>query len=117
MENRIARTLGVRHRGGARHLWLPALSAVTLGLTWATPAAAQDSPPADDKKPVQQPPAQQPPAKDSGALSEIVVTAQFREQALQTVPMSITAVNSDQIQQRSITNVVDVAQAAPNVTM
>ena len=108
-------------RGG---LWLPALSALALGLAWATPAAAQDAT-GDNKNPSAGPStakgdqtaADKAPADDNRTLGEIVVTAQFRSQALQNVPMSITAVNADQIQQRSITNVVDVAQAAPNVTM
>lgn len=79
------------------------LSAVAAGLL-ANPALAQDA-------------AKQEAESEDSGLSEIVVTAQFREQALQSVPMSITAVNAEQIEQRSITNVVDVAQAAPNVTM
>lgn len=112
MYQEITRPLGRGKGRSGRHLWLPALSALAIGLTWAAPAAAQETPPTDDTKT-----AENPPASDTGGLSQIVVTAQFREQALQEVPISITAVNSDQIQQRSITNVVDVAQAAPNVTM
>ena len=55
--------------------------------------------------------------KDGAGVAEIVVTAQFRETNLQNTPISITAVNADQLRQRSITNVLDVAQAAPNITM
>ena len=99
--------------------WMLGISTLALGLAWAAPACAQDAAadaqakPADTAKPATTTDT----TDDSGQLKEIVVTAQFRSQALQKVPMSITAVNSDQIQQRSITNVIDVAQAAPNVTM
>jgi iron complex outermembrane recepter protein len=48
---------------------------------------------------------------------EIVVTAQFREQRLQDVPLSITAVNAAQIEAKSQTNLQQVADAAPNVAI
>ncbi len=104
---------------GRHGRWLPCLAALALGLAWGAPASAQGTP-GDAKS--QDTTSDDSTAKDSTAkagkgLSEIVVTAQFRELNLQNTPMSITAVNADQIQQRSITNVVDVAQAAPNVTM
>jgi iron complex outermembrane receptor protein len=56
-------------------------------------------------------------SKDQTALSEIVVTAQFREQALQDVPIAITAVTSDELEQRSVKTIVDLAESVPNVQM
>ena len=50
-------------------------------------------------------------------VPEIVVTAQFREQALQDVPIAITAVSSEELEQRSVRTVVDLAQSVPNVEM
>lgn len=50
-------------------------------------------------------------------IGEIVVTAQFREQNLQDVPISISAVNAEQLQQRSVSNLTDVARSVPNVEM
>lgn len=50
-------------------------------------------------------------------VAEIVVTAQFREQNLQDVPISISAVNAEQLQQRSVANLTDVARSVPNVEM
>jgi len=50
-------------------------------------------------------------------LEEIVVTAQFREQNLQTTPISISAVTGDMLERRSIDNIVEISQAVPNVTM
>ncbi|WP_172593031.1 TonB-dependent receptor [Altererythrobacter sp. B11] len=50
-------------------------------------------------------------------LPEIVVTAQFREQALQDVPIAISAVNSEELEQRSVRTVLDIAESVPNVEM
>jgi len=47
----------------------------------------------------------------------IVVTAQFREQSLQDTPLAITAITGDMLQERSQTNVAEVANQAPSVTL
>ncbi len=52
-----------------------------------------------------------------GGLEEIVVTAEFRKENLQTVPIAITAVTAETMEQRNMTNLIDVAAVAPNVTM
>ncbi|MCB2065586.1 MAG: TonB-dependent receptor [Erythrobacter sp.] len=54
---------------------------------------------------------------DSAQRNVIVVTAQFREQALQDTPLAITAVTSDMLEARSQTELVDVAQQAPSVVL
>jgi iron complex outermembrane receptor protein len=56
-------------------------------------------------------------AQDSAKVPEIVVTAQFREQSLQDVPISITAVTSEELEQRSVKTIVDLAESVPNVEM
>ena len=108
-----------RHTGklGRHSRWQAGLLALALALVWAAPASAQEAAGQDNGKAPDTATAANTAATDDNGLSQIVVTAQFRELDLQNTPMSITAVNADQIQQRSITNVVDVAQAAPNVTM
>ena len=55
--------------------------------------------------------------KDSNTVSEVVVTAEFRSQNVQNTPISITAVNSQMLEERGITNIVDVASAVPNLSM
>jgi len=62
-------------------------------------------------------PAGQADAESDRGIGEIVVTAQFREQNLQDVPISISAVNAEQLQQRSVANLTDVARSVPNVEM
>src|SRR6185312_7569126 len=56
------------------------------------------------------------PAADEG-LSEIIVTARFKSENLQTAPIAITAVSAEQINARGYVNVADVAHAAPNVNI
>jgi iron complex outermembrane receptor protein len=50
-------------------------------------------------------------------LEEIIVTAEFREANVQETPIAITAVNAAMLESRGQTNIVDVANQAPNVTM
>ncbi|TAK54656.1 MAG: TonB-dependent receptor [Gammaproteobacteria bacterium] len=47
-------------------------------------------------------------------LGEIVVTAQRREQALQDVPVSISAYSAEQLELRSATSLADLAAFTPN---
>ena len=59
-----------------------------------------------------------PPSTDtSQAGDEIVVTAQFRAQNLQDTPLAITAVNAAMMEAKSQTNLAQVADSAPNVTL
>jgi iron complex outermembrane receptor protein len=92
------------------------LTASFTALAAATPALAQDQAAA----PVQAAPADNPVPQDQPAASdgsEIVVTAQFREQNLQDTPLAITAVNSAMLEARSQTNIAQVATQAPSVTL
>ena len=54
---------------------------------------------------------------DNGKLEEIVVTAQKREQNLQTTPLAITAITAVQAELRGISEVKDIASLAPNVVV
>jgi iron complex outermembrane recepter protein len=56
-------------------------------------------------------------ADEDSANKEIVVTAQFREQKLQDVPIAITAISGDALDARSQTNITEVANQAPSVTL
>ena len=55
--------------------------------------------------------------KDPSAVSEVVVTAQFRQQNLQQTPIAITAVNSAMLDARGETKITEVAAEAPNVQL
>lgn len=54
---------------------------------------------------------------ETPALEEVVVTAEFRETRLQETPIAITAVTADMIEARGITDLVQIAAAAPNVSL
>ena len=48
---------------------------------------------------------------------DIVVTAQFRDQRLQDVPIAITAMSGEMLEQRGQNNLADISAQAPNVTL
>jgi iron complex outermembrane recepter protein len=56
-------------------------------------------------------------AADANSLSEIVVTAQFRRDNLQSTPIAITAVNAAMMEARNQTSLLDIASSAPNVNI
>jgi iron complex outermembrane receptor protein len=56
-------------------------------------------------------------AADSGALSEIVVTAERREQSLQDVPIAATVLTGEELQKRGVTNLNDIQQVAPSIAI
>lgn len=55
-------------------------------------------------------------ADESVGLEEIVVTAQKREETLSSVPMSITALSGDQLRDRGVTDVKDLAKVTPGLS-
>jgi iron complex outermembrane recepter protein len=56
------------------------------------------------------------PAADTGALQEIVVTAQRREERLEDVPMSITAFSQEKLDQQGLRTIDDLSRLTPGVT-
>jgi iron complex outermembrane receptor protein len=65
--------------------------------------------------------AAQPPAPaaqtDSGALTDIIVTAQRRSENLQEVPIAVTAVTADALRNNGINATSDLPQAVPSVQL
>jgi iron complex outermembrane receptor protein len=53
----------------------------------------------------------------AGRNTQIIVTAEFREAALQDTPIAITAVNAEMLAARGQTDISQVAAQAPNVTL
>ena len=59
-----------------------------------------------------------PPAdEDQGGLTEIVVTAEKRGQNLQEVPIAISAVQSEELELRGLSEAKDLSAIAPNVSV
>ena len=85
-----------------RHVVLRKGIPVAATLLAAVPAAYADAP-ADATAAV-------------GGLQEVVVTAQKRVEDLQSVPISVQVMNSQMLQQLSITNLDDYVKFAPSVS-
>jgi iron complex outermembrane receptor protein len=52
----------------------------------------------------------------AGALEEVVVTAQYREEKLQETPIAITAITAEDIKQRSFTQSYEIGYTVPNAS-
>ncbi len=50
-------------------------------------------------------------------LEELIVTAQRREQGLQQVPLSVTAISAAELERKQITDVLDLQYAVPNISL
>ncbi len=74
--------------------------AITGALMWAASGMAQ----AQD--------AQATPAKDSGGLTEVIVTAQKRDTNLQRTPIAITAFRKDDLTNRHVQSLADLTDGA-----
>jgi iron complex outermembrane receptor protein len=53
---------------------------------------------------------------EQARLQEVIVTAQKQEENIQAVPLAITALTSEDLQQLGITNVAGIAQTTPSVS-
>jgi iron complex outermembrane receptor protein len=80
--------------------WVALLCALVVGKTHASDASA----PQDQ-------------SASAAALEEITVTARRVSENLQQTPVSITAITSEDIDNRGITSIADLASEAPNVTL
>jgi len=49
-----------------------------------------------------------------GGLEEVVVTARYRQENLQTTPVAITAITAEEIESRGFVNTSDIAFTTPN---
>lgn len=56
-------------------------------------------------------------SQDSGAIGEIVVTAQKRAENVQDVPIAISAFTAASLQERAVTSVAQLSAIAPNVNL
>ncbi|MGB3796042.1 MAG: TonB-dependent receptor plug domain-containing protein [Alteraurantiacibacter sp.] len=95
-----------------RHLRMSLLSAIALELAGLvhTPAMAQDANSNNNDAAVT-------PEDDQGPGNVIIVTAQLREQNVQDIPLSITAISGDLLEARSQTNLTKVSQQTPNLLL
>ncbi|NML04483.1 TonB-dependent receptor [Sphingomonas sp. G-3-2-10] len=81
---------------------LLAASALTIFL--ATPAMAQDAPPAEDST-----------SQDYQSANDIVVRATQRNETVQTVPIAVTAVGAELLQNAGVQDIKGLEQLAPSL--
>jgi len=79
-----------------------AAGSMVVAMAMAAPAATDQSAQGGDQ---------------SVPLTEIIVTAQFRRENIQDVPIAMTAVSSAMMEARSQSSLADIAQQAPNVQL
>ena len=81
---------------------------LTTALVVASPAFAQAAAPADES-------AAQTAAEEDTSPGDIVVTAQRRSESVQRLPMAITALNSEMLDQRGINSTASLQFAVPSL--
>jgi iron complex outermembrane receptor protein len=99
--------------GSSIKLGLMTRSAVALAAFAATAAHAQDAQPGDESE---QPGPQTETASDDEP-GEILVTAQRREERLKDVPLSVTVIDAQQLEQSGISGSRELAALTPGVTI
>ncbi|MEE3278286.1 MAG: TonB-dependent receptor plug domain-containing protein, partial [Pseudomonadota bacterium] len=78
------------------HSWILSVVVASSGLVLQSRAVAED-------------------AEASGPIEEVRVTARRREESAQNVPIPITAMSEDQLEERNIVSVEDISRLAPNL--
>ena len=103
--SRLVLPLVLLFNAGIAGVFAPAPSVAAEAAAQAEqPPRAQASPPAAT-------------ASDSGGLEEVLVTARFKSESLQTAPIAITAVTGEQLDARGYVDITQVANIAPNVNL
>ncbi len=54
--------------------------------------------------------------EEDGSLEEIVVTSRYREENLQTTPLAVTAITSEELKVREFNDSSDIALSIPNAS-
>ena len=88
-----------------RKTWL----LTSVGMVMAAPVQAQDAAPAQTSSSKQ--------TATADGLEDIVVTAQKREQNLQSVPVSVTAITAESIRSQRINEFGDLSRVAASLTL
>ncbi len=93
------------HRISSRHAWILRAVAGSLALAAAAAGATEANASSDAA------------AAGSGALEEIVVTATRREENISKVPISITAMSQDDLDQKGVRDFSEMVRFTPGVSI
>jgi iron complex outermembrane receptor protein len=86
------------------------MSSAAVLLVMSSPALAQSAPAAAA-------PAATPTPDDGGALGDIIVTAQKRAESIQSVPVAVSALSLEQLENPSIADIRDLAGRIPSLVV
>ena len=110
------------HRDNAGRRFLMACTAIAGTCCFVTPAVAMQDASTEDSQDDVQNTRQANSAESADAIDSqgagpdpIVVTAQKRDEAIEDVPISISLVSSSELQERAITEVLDLPQTVPSL--
>ena len=91
------------------------LAASAIALLFAAPAAAQDSPVPATATPAAGTPAAQVKTDDFESANDIIVTATRRSETVQSVPIAITAVSAELLENAGVRDIRGLEQLAPSL--
>jgi outer membrane receptor protein involved in Fe transport len=86
------------------------ISTAILATATAAPAYAQNDQPAPEAQTTQE-------SRAADGEQDVIVTAQRREQRLQDVPIAVSAFTADSLQERAVSDVSQLSNISPNVTL
>jgi len=89
-----------------KHLTPAVLSAITFACLAAMDAHAQQAPA----------PAEAASAPKAGTLEEVVITAQKRKEDVRKVPLSVSVVSGEALQDNHVNDVTDLSRSVPNLS-
>ena len=89
-----------------KHLTPAVLSAITFACLAAMDAHAQQAPT----------PAEAASAPKAGTLEEVVITAQKRKEDVRKVPLSVSVVSGEALQDNHVNDVTDLSRSVPNLS-
>jgi len=92
---------------------LPVIAAILGCAVGSQRAESQQAPP--PQGPIATTPSGNRPS-DSGVLEEIIVTATKRQESLQTIPLSVTAITGQMLEEKTAMNFEDFARGVPNLS-
>ncbi len=86
------------------------ISTAIIAIATAAPARAQGDQPAHQPQATQE-------SRAPDGEQNVIVTAQRREQRLQDVPLAVTAFTAQGLQERAVSDVAQLSNISPNVTL
>ncbi|GHH10919.1 hypothetical protein GCM10008023_09320 [Sphingomonas glacialis] len=97
-------------------VWLGGVAAVALATPFRRQRAARQRRPCPTRDSAVAPQVATTAPVAKGTLTDIVVTAQKREQAIQDVPVAVTAISDGTPINRNVATVTDLTRLAPSLT-